>query len=51
MRRSGQSTERAGGCFIGGPRSTATAAVKGQCRCSSDADDQFYSFQINILFD
>ena len=33
-----------------GPRSTATAVVKGQCRCSSDADVQFYGFQINILF-
>ena len=28
----------------------ATAVVKGQCRRSSDADVQFYGFEINILF-
>ena len=28
----------------------ATAVVTGQCRCSADADVQFYGFQINILF-
>ena len=50
MRGKGQSTDRAGGCFIRGLRSTATAVVKEQCRCSADADVQFYGFQINIHF-
>ena len=50
MRRRGQSTECAGRVSLGRPRFVATAVVKGQCRCSSDADVQFYSFQINILF-
>ena len=50
MRRKGQSTECAGRVSLGGLRFIATAVVKGQCRCLSDADVQFYSFQINILF-
>ena len=50
MRRKGQSTELAGRVSLGGPRAVATAVVKGQCRCSADADVRFYGFQINILF-
>ena len=48
MRKKGQSTaqstERAGRVSLGGPHSTATAVVKEQCHCLSDADVQFYGF-------
>ena len=47
-RRRGQSTECAG--CLSDVRAPWQRPLKGQCRRSSDADVQFYSFQINILF-
>ena len=44
MRKKGQSTECAGRMSLGGPRFIAMAVDKEQCRCSSDADVQFYGF-------
>ena len=43
--KKGSKHRMCGRLSLGGPRSTATAVVKGQCLCSSDADVQYYGFK------